>query len=246
MLDITRAEENYTILLVCMLLLSVVVFVVLLFISAPYGRHARTGWGPSVPPRIAWFFMELPAVLVVPGVVITEGVFTVTSLGLLALWEIHYVYRALIYPFQLAGRPMPVSVLLMGFTFNAVNGWLIGTGIVLAAPVLVLAVPGLLLFALGMWVTRRADAILRRLRQETEGYGVPAGFLYRYVSCPNYLGEIVQWLGFALVAQTGAALVFVAWSVANLLPRALQHHAWYRETFADYPSDRKAIIPGVL
>jgi len=37
--------------------------------------------------------------------------------------------------------------------------------------------------------------------------------------------------------------VFAIWTMANLVPRALAHHRWYRETFADYPPGRKALIP---
>ena len=28
-------------------------------ISAPYGRHARDGWGPKVSARMGWFVMEI-------------------------------------------------------------------------------------------------------------------------------------------------------------------------------------------
>jgi hypothetical protein len=42
------------------------------------------------------------------------------------------------------------------------------------------------------------------------------------------------------------ALSFAVWTAANLIPRAISHHAWYRRTFADYPRDRRAVIPAVL
>ncbi|MFN2151697.1 MAG: hypothetical protein ACK2T5_08880 [Anaerolineales bacterium] len=35
------------------------------------------------------------------------------------------------------------------------------------------------------------------------------------------------------------------WTFANLAPRARAHHAWYQEHFRDYPSRRKALIPGI-
>ena len=35
----------------------------LLFITAPYGRHQRSGWGPTSPNRVGWIVMEMPAVL---------------------------------------------------------------------------------------------------------------------------------------------------------------------------------------
>jgi len=42
------------------------------------------------------------------------------------------------------------------------------------------------------------------------------------------------------------AVAFAVWTLVNLMPRALHHHQWYRETFSDYPPDRKALIPFVL
>ena len=38
--------------------LAVVVFVMLFFITAPYGRHVRRGWGPDLGSRLAWVVME--------------------------------------------------------------------------------------------------------------------------------------------------------------------------------------------
>ena len=58
------------------------------------------------------------------------------------------------------------------------------------------------------------------------------------------MGEIIEWSGFALMCWNLPALSFAVWTAANLIPRALSHHAWYRRTFPDYPPGRKAVIPG--
>ncbi len=60
------------------------------------------------------------------------------------------------------------------------------------------------------------------------------------------MGEIIQWAGWALLTLSPAGLVFLIWTIANLVPRALAHHRWYRETFPDYPEERKALVPGLL
>ena len=52
--------------------------------------------------------------------------------------------------------------------------------------------------------------------------------------------------GFALASWSLAGLSFVVMTAANLVPRALSHHRWYRTTFDDYPPERRAIIPYVL
>jgi hypothetical protein len=30
------------------------------------------------------------------------------------------------------------------------------------------------------------------------------------------------------------------------MPRALHHHKWYKETFSEYPSRRKALLPFIM
>jgi hypothetical protein len=39
------------------------------------------------------------------------------------------------------------------------------------------------------------------------------------------------------------ALSFAIWTFANLVPRALNHHNWYKDKFPDYPKNRKAVFP---
>ncbi|KAJ1643216.1 hypothetical protein IWQ61_010552 [Dispira simplex] len=77
-------------------------------------------------------------------------------------------------------------------------------------------------------------------------YTIPRGGLFELVSCPHYLGEVVEWCGFALVAQSPAAWLFVFVTLTNLMPRAMHTHWWYQRTFPEYPPKRKALIPFVL
>jgi steroid 5-alpha reductase family enzyme len=106
---------------------------------------------------------------------------------------------------------------------------------------------GAALFAVGLVVNLRADAALRRLRRPGEtGYQIPRGGLYERISCPNYAGEMLEWSGWAVAAWSPAGLAFAVYTAANLVPRALDHHAWYRRTFPDYPPERKALVPYLL
>jgi steroid 5-alpha reductase family enzyme len=106
---------------------------------------------------------------------------------------------------------------------------------------------GVLLFAVGYAVHVLADRELRRLRRQSGGaYVVPRGPLFRLVSCPNYMGELIEWTGWALATWCLPGLVFALWTAANLVPRALSHHVWYRANFADYPRARRAIVPYLL
>jgi steroid 5-alpha reductase family enzyme len=91
------------------------------------------------------------------------------------------------------------------------------------------------------------DHILRNLRGFKEtGYKIPLGGLFRWVSSPNYLGEIIEWSGFLLATWSLAALVFVVFTFANLAPRAWAHRKWYLANFPDYPERRKALIPWIF
>ena len=72
---------------------------------------------------------------------------------------------------------------------------------------------------------------------------MPHGGLYERVSCPNYLAELIEWLGWAVATRSGAGLAFFVYTFANLAPRARAHHAWYRRQFPDYPPQRKALLP---
>ena len=84
-----------------------------------------------------------------------------------------------------------------------------------------------------------ATGCRRRLRD-------PRGGAFEYLSCPNLLGEIMEWTGLAVLTWCVPALGFALWTAANLVPRALWRHRWYRETFPDYPRSRRAILPWVL
>ncbi len=75
------------------------------------------------------------------------------------------------------------------------------------------------------------------------GYQIPNGGLYKLVSCPNYLGETIEWTGYAITTNSLAGFAFAFYTFANLAPRAQHHHKWYKERFADYPANRKAYIP---
>ena len=246
----------YNGLLVAWFALGVAVFVALFFVVAPYGRHTRRGWGYAVGNRLGWVFMEAPAPLAFAACFFIGGSpVTAPMVSFLVLWEAHYLHRAFIYPLGLRGaaRRMPLSVVGFGFLFNVMNGYLNGRYIFAFSggyPADWVKDPrfvaGVALFIVGFAVNRRADQILRGLRRPGEsGYKVSNRWLYRWISCPNYLGEIVIWAGWATATWSLAGLAFAFWAAANLVPRARSNHAWYRRSFPDYPPQRKALLPGI-
>ena len=85
------------------------------------------------------------------------------------------------------------------------------------------------------------------MRAKASGGAVlPRGGAFELVSCPNLAGEIVEWIGFALMSWSLPGLAFAMWTAANLVPRALWRHRWYRERFPGYPAKRRAVIPRLL
>jgi len=234
------------------LVLAVPVFVLLFFVRAPYGRHIRAGWGPVLENRLGWFIMESPAVLVFGSIVLVYAQLNVTVVLLFLLWELHYVHRDLVYPWTLKkGKKMPWSIVLMALVFNTTNGYLNGWSIASQAdkygdawiysPQFLI---GVLVFFAGMALNKTSDRQLALLGRDGKGgYQIPQGLAYRWVSCPNYLGEIIQWTGWAIATWSLAGWVFAIWTMANLAPRALANHRWYRDNFEDYPAERRALIP---
>lgn len=105
---------------------------------------------------------------------------------------------------------------------------------------------GLVAFMVGMGVNVWSDGVLVRLKKGGGGYKVPKGGLFELVSCPNYLGEILEWFGWAVMTWSWVGLGFFLYTCANLVPRAYANHRWYMDKFEeDYPKARKAIIPFV-
>jgi len=106
---------------------------------------------------------------------------------------------------------------------------------------------GVALFLVGFVINRWADRVLRNLRAPGEtGYKIPRGGLYELVACPNYFGELLEWVGWAVATWSLAGLSFAVFTAANLIPRAVANRRWYRERFPEYPASRRALIPYLL
>lgn len=231
--------------------------VALIWLTAPYGRHARGGWGPTVPNRVGWILMELPA-CVGFAVIFFLGAHALelAPLVLLGIWQIHYVHRTFIFPFRLraTGKRMPLAIPGMAIVFNSLNAYVnarwvshlgdYGTEWLTDPRFLI----GTAVFLTGLGINLHADTVLIHLRKPGEtGYKIPRGGLYRFVTCPNYLGEILEWIGWAILTWSLAGVAFAIYTAANLAPRAISNHRWYLEKFGDeYPKARRALVPFLL
>jgi len=236
--------------------LAALTFLLLFFVTAPYGRHERAGFGKAIPQRAAWMLMEAPAVVVFIGIyVFGAHAWEAAPLCLLGLWQLHYLQRTLVFPFRLRDpkKTTPLVVVLAAIGFNVLNAYVNARWIshfgryTLGDFQSFCFVSGTALFVAGFALNIHADGVLLRLRSPgVTGYKVPHGGLFEYVSSPNYLAEIIEWLGWALLTWSLSGLAFALYVIGNLVPRALTHHRWYQQKFPDYPKERKAILPFVL
>jgi hypothetical protein len=229
---------------------------VLLFVTAPYGRHARKGWGPTIPNLWAWILMEIPAPVGMAAWFVMGGRFDVASLAFLAVWELHYCQRTFVFPFLMkpGDPPMPLSIAMFGFLFNLFNAYVNGRWLFSFAdpyPASWLWDPrfliGVAIFLAGFAINLHSDHVLRSLRKPGDtSFKIPRGGMFRFVSAANYLGELTEWVGWAVLTWSWPGAAFAFWTFANLGPRARSNHRWYKATFPEYPVDRKALIPFVF
>ena len=146
-------------------------------------------------------------------------------------------------------KKIPIAIVSSAFFFNLVNGVLNGYFITLIqfeSISFIYLISGLLVFIIGFYLNISSDNTLIKLRTNQKGYVIPNGGLFNYVSCPNFFGEIIEWLGFAIMTLNLGSLSFLIWTICNLIPRSKAHHKWYQENFKNYPKKRKAVIPYLL
>ena len=213
----------------------------------------------SIDKKTGWVLMEIPVLLVVGYFFLqnqtgldVSSLMSVSGI-MVAFFVVHYFNRAVIYPqrIKVAGKTMPVYTMLTSMVFYIVNGYLIGHyfGQLREYPIEWFYDPrfliGAALFLFGFFVNIHSDNILINLRDEDEaGYKIPHGGFFKHVSCPNYMGECIEWIGFAIMTWSSIGFVYAAWVVLPLFIQARVTHQWYVDQFGDsYPKDRKAIIP---
>lgn len=251
----------YMAVLVIIALLAVMTFMSTMKTTNPYGRYADPNDKGSVASRPAWLIFESPqwwsfALTFLLTAQITNLSLSVPSVLLFALWQAHYIYRAILYPLRRHDKDkrFPMSGIVLGVVFNALNGFANAYAVGHAEHLMGVEwfsdprfIIGLSIAVIGWLINFQADTILINLRRDgSSGHRIPHGGAFTYVSAANYFGEIVLWIGWAIMSWTMAGLLFAIFTLSNLLPRALSHHRWYQNHFPDYPKRRKAVFPFIL
>ena len=108
---------------------------------------------------------------------------------------------------------------------------------------------GIFLYAVGEFFNMQVHLTLRGLRSSggTER-GIPQGWLFELVTCPNYLTESVSWLGVYLISGFNwSVLVFIVASVWQMREWAMKKEKRYRKEFGDgYKKKHYTMLPGLF
>jgi 3-oxo-5-alpha-steroid 4-dehydrogenase 1 len=258
-------DATYDTVLAAALTFALLVALAAPFVPSPYGRFASARFGLAVDPRLGWLLMELPAsVVFLLAFLSGPRRFEAVPLVFLFVWVVHYANRGFFFPLSIRSpkgdkASFSLFVVAMGWIVTCLHGWLNGTFLSRFGAHLTtgwLSDPrflfGLALYLASLGLNLHCDAVIRALRTPAEiaagekVYRVPQGGLFRLVSSPSYLTELGAWAGFALATWSLAGVFILAVTAANLVPRALSTHRWYRARFPDYPAERKALIPFLL
>ena len=246
-----------------MAVMAVIVFVALFYLKAGYGYLSSSKWGPAINNKAAWIIMEAPAFLFMLYYTLRfamseadTGNSRLVLYIMAGLFLIHYFQRSFIFPLLMRGKSrMPLAIMFMGFTFNTLNAYLIGGWLYREAPAGMYGqewlsdprfIIGTVIFLVGMGINLHSDHVIRNLRKNGDTrHHIPRKGMYRYVTSANYLGELTEWTGYAILTWSGAGLLFAAWTFANLAPRARALTRKYEEEFGEeYKAlNKKHIIP---
>ena len=270
-----KTEDNFNYIIQLVFLISdVPIFLCLLFIKAYYGKFFDSNSEktnciqqilrkifPVIPSRISWIIQECPCVFVtIFYLIYAHSEITFYKLFVIIPFLIHYIHRTFIFPFVIhSSKNNPLEITLMAFTFCFFNAIMINRSIFYFSDYehdfWLYYIFGFLTFICGMHINIFSDYSMIRQRNANKDqstgskYIIPRGYMYELISCPNYFGELTEWLGFFILSNSFSGLVFFISTFANLFPRAIQYHQWYKNKFKEEFNTnkdlafRKAIVP---
>ncbi|KAK7730234.1 Very-long-chain enoyl-CoA reductase [Botryosphaeria dothidea] len=111
------------------------------------------------------------------------------------------------------------------------------------------------LFAIGELGNLNTHLVLRSLRpaDNPQARGIPKGLGFNWVTCPNYLFEVISWVGVwivnSLIGKSGffSTALFVVVAGFQMALWAAKKERRYRKEFgAQYKRKRFVILPGIF
>jgi 3-oxo-5-alpha-steroid 4-dehydrogenase 1 len=250
---------QYELFLLVMAALAVVVFVSLNFIEVGYGITINKKWGFSINNKIAWLCMEMPVFILMtvlclcsPRMFPFHLEMALVPFIIFLFFQTHYVRRSFIFPFLLKGKSkMPVVVMFMGVLFNLCNAFMQGGWLFFQSPEGMYSVDwlwtpqfiiGAIIFFGGMTLNIQSDKIIQNLRKQGDSkHYLPSKGFFKYVTGAHYFGEVIEWIGFAILTWSLSGAVFALWTCANLIPRANAIFNKYKAMFGEQTIKEKKL-----
>lgn len=254
-------------------------FLILFFIKAYYGKFFDSSdnkkesnsllnnlrkFFPVIPSHISWIIQECPCVFITLFYLIKyQSKISILQIAVIFPFLVHYIHRSFIFPFIIhSSKNYPLEITLMALSFCIFNSIIINRSIIIFSEYdsndyLTIFI-GIMFTFNGMFINVYHDYSMSYQRayqnRKSKGthYIIPRGFLFEFISCPNYFGELIEWFGFTILSGTFSGFVFFICSFANLFPRAIQYHKWYQTKFKEEFATniklkrRKAIIPLII
>lgn len=219
--------------------------------------------GPQISPQIVNIFEYSGALLIYllflplsiqPNLSINKG----RSWELMAcqqiaafLWVSHYLKRLIesLCVHNHGSHTVPTFSLLKEcvyyWGFAALIGWSVNRPLA-EEPSRWRVMVGFPMFCMAMFCNMICHVQLKYLRPKgTNKVGLPRGFLFEYVDCPNYFCEIMMWVAFNVVTGfTVAGVTFCVFGAVYMTMAAKARHAQYKKIYRNkYPRFRKIIFP---
>ena len=173
-----------------------------------------------------------------------------------ALIVLHYLKRELetLFVHKFSAATMPArNIFKNSFHYWVISGLFLGyfiyspTGADAGASNPLFIYLGIALYIIGEFGNGSAHLTLSALRSRGgKERGIPRGWAFNLVTCPNYMFETLSWIGVTLVTRSWAALVFLVISEVQMWLWAKKKEMRYRKEFGDmYKKKRSFLIPGV-
>ncbi|CAJ2511724.1 Uu.00g073490.m01.CDS01 [Anthostomella pinea] len=193
----------------------------------------------------------------VPAPASTDGALSFTQKTAFAMIMAHFIKRELEVSFvhKFSANTMPAAYIVRNSFFYWVAAGLLGA-LEIYAPFSPAALArtraidylGLALYFFGQYGTARVHWYLASLRKPGEtARKIPRGNGFELVTCPNYMFEVIAWIGIILVTRSPTLVVFIAIGIYYMYIWGVGKEKAYRKEFGDkYKKKRYVMLPGLL
>ena len=217
-------------------------------------RYSKFRTGQGITSRAGMFILYIvPMLAAILAALPYLGQASLIQWMLLGAVVLHFAKRCIevLFVHRYAGLIdlLSVAMITSVYTFVAVGASLVHRQTIQAIDGLFML--GGVLFLVGQGINFYHHKLLADLRKpgalgDPKAYHIPQNGLFAYVSCPHYLGEIIAWLGLALMSRHLFLYLALIIMINYLASRSLKAQQWYRQQFPDYPADRKALLPFIF